>query len=96
MTSEFINIKYSKGKVILKPSNISWDNEGLYRSTFMYEENNVTIQTNDDVSNLKRNDLVRIENKFYRVDSIQKSYIKKQRQFHRGKTSASYYISLRG
>lgn len=34
------NIKYDKGIVILKPSLISWDNMGLYRSTFMYENNN--------------------------------------------------------
>ena len=33
------NIKYDKGIVILKPSLISWDNKGLYRSTFIYENN---------------------------------------------------------
>ena len=69
---------------------------GIIGSSFMYEENNVTIETRYDVSDLKRNDLVRIEEKFYRVDSIQKAYVKKQRQFHKGKTSASYFISLRG
>lgn len=31
------NINYTVGKCILKPSNISWDNGGIYRSTFIYE-----------------------------------------------------------
>ncbi len=31
------NINYSKGECILKPSNISWDNKGIYRSSFIYE-----------------------------------------------------------
>lgn len=31
------NINYSKGECILKPSNISWDNKGIYRSSMIYE-----------------------------------------------------------
>ncbi len=30
---------YSKGIVILRPSLISWDNRGIYRSSFIYEDN---------------------------------------------------------
>ena len=33
------NNTYSKGKIILRPSLISWDNKGIYRSSFIYENN---------------------------------------------------------
>ena len=33
------NDTYSKGIVILRPSLISWDNRGIYRSSFIYEDN---------------------------------------------------------
>ena len=32
------NISYTKGECILKPSNISWDNKGIYRSSLIYED----------------------------------------------------------
>lgn len=32
------NNKYSKGITILRPSLISWDNKGIYRSSFIYED----------------------------------------------------------
>lgn len=32
------NIKYSEGIVILRPSIRSWDNRGIYRSSFIYED----------------------------------------------------------
>lgn len=33
------NEDYSKGIIVLRPSLISWDNKGIYRSTFIYENN---------------------------------------------------------
>lgn len=32
------NVNYSEGKIILRPSLISWDNRGIYRSSFIYED----------------------------------------------------------
>ena len=32
------NEKYEKGTIVLRPSLSSWDNKGLYRSTFIYED----------------------------------------------------------
>ena len=32
------NEEFSRGKIILRPSLISWDNRGIYRSTFIYED----------------------------------------------------------
>lgn len=64
--------------------------------TFMFEETTVTLKTNDDTKTLKRNDIVRYDNKYYRVETIQQIKIKKQRQFLRSNYSTTTYISLRG
>ena len=64
--------------------------------TVLVDDQSITLFTRDKISDLRVNDKVKYDGKFFRVDNIQKNYVKKQRQFHRGKTSASYYISLRG
>lgn len=63
--------------------------------SYMVEENSITIMTRDDVSNLKRNDIIRFEETIYRVDSIEKEPIKKQRNYMSSGLSFTYYISLR-
>ncbi len=37
------NVEYTKGKIILRPSLISWDNRGIYRSSFIYENNSYYV-----------------------------------------------------
>ena len=32
------NVNYSEGIIILRPSTLSWDNRGIYRSSFIYED----------------------------------------------------------
>lgn len=63
---------------------------------FMARSVRVTIETKDDVSNLRRNDIVIIDNKIYRVEDIQITPVKKQRQFLRQNNSNIYTISLVG
>lgn len=63
---------------------------------FQAEEVSVVLKTEDDIDDLKRNDIVVYEDIFYRVVDIQKTIKKNQRQFLRSKLSAVYYISLRG
>lgn len=75
-------------------SSLTTDNQVLGEA-FMFESNNVTLQTTDNVSDLKVNDKVVYLDKEYRVDNIQKTAENRQRQF-RVKTSYTYYISLRG
>lgn len=75
-------------------SSLTTDNQVL-GEVFMFESNNVNLQTTDDISDLKVNDKVVYLDKEYRVDSIQKTAENRQRQF-RTKTSYTYYISLRG
>lgn len=62
----------------------------------MYDQETVNIYTRDKIDDLRVNDLVKYNNKMYRVDSIQKNPVKRQRQFMGSKVSAEYYISLRG
>lgn len=63
---------------------------------FMLREKNVVVSTFDDVSDLKRNDIVRINEEMYRVEDIQVTPVNKQRQFMNSGYSKKYYISLRG
>ena len=75
-------------------NSVTVDNQVLGEA-FMFQSNNVTLQTTDDISNLSINDKVKYLDKEYRVDSIQKIAENKQRQY-RNKVSYTYYISLRG
>lgn len=72
------------------------DDSQVVGETLMYDERTVNIYTRDKVNDLRVNDMVRYEGKFYRVDNIQKNYVKKQRQFMKREASAEYFISLRG
>lgn len=64
--------------------------------SFMTEETTLVLQTNDNISNLNRNDIVKYDDKIYRVENVQKEPIKKQKQYKRKNVSCSYYISLKG
>lgn len=64
--------------------------------TVMFDDQSVTLYTRDKIDDLKVNDKVRYNGKFFRVDNIQKNYVKKQKQFIRGQISTEYYITLRG
>lgn len=63
---------------------------------FMVEEVSAVLKTEDDISKLKKNDIVRYEGKSYRVENVQKTTMNKQRNFLRKSYSATYYVSLRG
>lgn len=75
-------------------SNYTEENQTL-ENVFMYEKVTVTIETTDDVKELKRNDLVRMKGEFYRVDDIARKPVSKQEQFLKDPISYTTYISLR-
>ncbi len=77
----------------LNPYNIT---NQVLAEAFMAEAITVSIFTEDDISSLKRNDIVEFDGEIYRVEEIQKNPYKKQRQFMKEGYSCSYYISLRG
>ena len=72
------------------------DDSQVVGETLMYDEITVNIYTIDKIDDLRVNDIVKYEGKIYRVDNIQKNYVKKQRQFMKREASAEYFISLRG
>lgn len=93
--NQIIYERKSSGHFYAKEINsVTVDNQVLGEA-FMFQSNNVTLQTTDDISNLSINDKVKYLDKEYRVDSIQKIAENKQRQY-RNKVSYTYYISLRG
>ena len=94
--NEIIHTKIPTGSFYAKEVNSYTIESDVVASVFMAESTTITIETADDVSDLRRNDIVKIDDKVYRVDNIQKTPIKKQRQFLRNSYSMNYVISLRG
>lgn len=94
--NEIIHYKDPTGYFYAKELNTYQVSSEIISGIFMAESVSVTIETRDNVRDLKRNDIVVIDNKPYRVDSIQLSPIKKQRQFLRNEYSQVYTIILRG
>lgn len=95
-TNEIIHSRIPTGTFYAKELNAYTIESQNISNLFMAESKNITIHTFDDVSDLQRNDIVKIDDVVYRVDNIQKTPVKKQRQFLRNSYSMSYTISLRG
>ena len=72
------------------------DDSQVVGETLMYDEITVNIYTRDKIDDLRVNDIVKYEGKIYRVDNIQKNYVKKQRQFMKREAREEYFISPRG
>lgn len=68
----------------------------ILADVFMAESITITVFTEDDVSCLKRNDIIEFDGEIYRVEEIQKTPYKKQRQFLKQGYSNGYFIALRG
>jgi len=71
-------------------------NSNIIVGVYMFKSVRLTIETKDNIGNLDRNNIVRIDNKLYRVDDIQINPVKKQRQFLKDENSNSYTITLVG
>lgn len=93
---QIVHNRRPTGEFYAKEENSLSVQNQVVAGTFMFEETTVTLKTNDDTKTLKRNDIVRYDNKYYRVETIQQIKIKKQRQFLRYNYSTTTYISLRG
>jgi hypothetical protein len=94
-TSELAHNQAPTGMFFAKELNAYTEENQLIGNTFLLESNNVQIATYDDVKEIKRNDLVEYNDKVWRVDSIQRIPIKKQRQFMNDGSNITY-LSLRG
>lgn len=82
------------GSFYAKEVNPYSKNNQVIAELFMLKEESVLISTCDDVSGLELNDRVEMDEKKYRVNSIQESPFKKNRQFSTSITK-EYFIELR-
>lgn len=74
--------------------NITEENQVL-ENAFMFEKVTTVIETTDDVKDLRKNDIVKMKDLYYRVDDVQRKPITKQEQFLKEAQSFTTYISLR-
>lgn len=74
-------------------SNYESDNQ-IVGGSFMFDENFVTLETNDDVQELQQNDIVVYDSRVWRITNISRRKRKRQNQFS---NSPSYktFISLK-
>lgn len=63
--------------------------------SFMFEENYVTLETNDHIPELTVNDIIVYDRKVWRITNVNRRKRKKQAQFSR-EYSYKTYISLKG
>ena len=84
------------GTFMAKEMSSYTDDSQVVGESMMFDENTINIYTRDKIEKLRVNDLVKYDGRVYRVDNIQKNYVKKQRQFMKREASAEYFISLRG
>lgn len=93
---ELAHKKKPTGEFYAKEMNSLSVQNQIVGETFMFQETTITLKTVDDVSLLKRNDIVLYDGKYYRVERLQFDKIKKQRQFLKSNYSQITYITLRG
>lgn len=65
-----------------------------YGNNFMFENCDLTLKTNDEITNLKSNDIVKYDDKYWIVVSVQKKRQLKESQFSKN-PSNTFYIALR-
>lgn len=82
------------GSFYAKEVNPYSKNNQVIAELFMLKEESVLISTCDDICGLELNDRVEMDEKKYRVNSIQESPFKKNRQFSTSITK-EYFIELR-
>ncbi|WP_281512135.1 hypothetical protein [Mammaliicoccus vitulinus] len=94
--NEIQYLKNPTGIFYAKESNAYLEDDSDINNTFLVQNNTVTLMTRDNISDLKRRDLVRYEGKMYMVTSISKVKNRNQMQYLRHNYSCTYYINLRG
>lgn len=89
------SFRQSDGYFDAKLSNPETFGKGVVGGVFMFDTKSLMLETRDDISSMKSNDIVKYQNNFYIVEDIQKVQERKNSQYHYDVTYI-YYISLRG
>lgn len=94
--NELIHVNRKKtGHFYARQENAESLGNNVIGGVFMFDTRNVTISTQDDINDIKQNDIVKWRDNVYMVADVQRIPLKKNYQFHndiRYKT----YLSLRG
>lgn len=87
-------LKKPEGKFYAKEVNAQQDSSQTVGGVFMFDSSTVTLKTDDNVSNINKNDIVKYNDEMWRVVSIQKKPIRKNAQFMK-KSIYTYFIDLK-
>lgn len=78
-------VKYNKeevaGKFNAKQAEDEINSTGMLGGFMMFDENNTAIKTEDDISDLKKDDLVLFRGKMYRVIPVSKKMVRRNNEF---------------
>lgn len=85
------------GIFMAKISNNEVEDKQNIDDSFQFDVSYVTLETTDNIQDLKNNNIVRFKDKIYIVESIDKVPLRKNaEQFLNDFVPYKYYISLRG
>ena len=89
------NTRRSDGYFDAKLSNPEVYGKDVVAGVFMFDTTRLMLETRDDISCIRANDVIKYNGKYYAVEDIQKRPQRKTSQYHNDLTYI-YYISLRG
>ena len=81
-TSEIVSEKAS-GIFYDREVNAESSSNDIVRGSFMFDDSNIMLITNDDVRELSQNDVCKYDERLWNVVSIQRKRIKKRSEFSR-------------
>ena len=85
----------SNGTFDAKKSSPETTSPNVVGGVFMFDTSNIMLETYDDISEVKANDVVSFQGKFYMVTQVQRLPFRKNSQFHDDEQYVTY-LSLRG
>lgn len=86
--------KEPTGKFYAKEVQARQDGSQQVGGVFMFDSSTISLKTNDNIENLRKNDVVKYNNEMWRVTDIQKRPIRKNAQFMKN-AIYTYYINLK-
>lgn len=86
--------KASNGVFYARETNAESSRNDIVSGAFMFDDRNIMLITNDDVSDLAQNDICKYDDRLWNVISIQR-YKRKKRSEFSAKGTYQTYIQLR-
>lgn len=86
--------KLPDGTFFATEMNSMMDEYQVVEQAFMFRSHNVALKTNDDISDMTENSVVKYDGELWRVKNVQKEK-KKKRSYYDVEPEFIYYITLR-